>query len=123
MPTPEQTLQTLANLHPDYPTFAKNFPTTSPIATIPLPPALAADILTFIKTESHELSHYLQNPQPTQPTKLFPGAETILPWAAALFLLRAHIKIDLPNFTLEHQPMGDELLAKIFDTINKYFGK
>jgi len=122
MPTPEQTLQALAAIHPDYPTFAKNFPNI-PHPTNPLPESLTTDILTFIKKESPELSLFLDNPQAAAlPQKFFPGAETVLPLVAILFLLRSHIKIDLPSFTLEHKPMGDDLLKKIVETLNKYIG-
>jgi len=123
MPTPEQTLQTLANLHPDYPTFAKSLPNELTHTTKPLPQGLATDVLTLVKRESPELSKFLDMQQDThQPSKFFPGATTVLPLVAILFLLRSHIKLELPNFTLEHKPMGDDLFKKIIDTLNKYMG-
>jgi len=120
--TPEQTLQTLAHLHPDYPTFAKNFPTNILPTTNPLPEGLAADVLTLIKKESPELASFIDAPQASQPTKFFPGAETVLPLVAILFLLRSHIEIKLPGVTIVQPPMGDKLVEKIIDMLGKYMG-
>ena len=56
MLTPEQTLQTLADLDPDFPAFAASLPPEFTRLDRPHPAGLAEDIITLLRTESPELS-------------------------------------------------------------------
>jgi len=124
MLTTEQALQTLASHHPDYQAFAESLPGELKRNIDPFPEGLAEEVLALVKKESPEISKFLDMQQENhEPRKFFPGAELILPLGAMLFLLRSHIKIDLPYFSLEHKPAKDKLLEKILDTLNKHVGK
>ena len=123
MPTPEQTLQNLARLDPDYPAFEAQSPKLLNV-TEPLPDGLAADILNLLRIERPELSKWLDmQPPNSPPAKFFTGsaAETGL-LVAALFLLRTHIKVEGTNFLFEHKPMDNDLLKKILDTLRDFWG-
>ena len=116
--TPEQTLQNLARLDPDFPAFAALLPNELTRAAETLPEGLAADILTLLREERPELSKWL-DAQPSSP----PPAKFIVESAtgvglllAALFLVRTHIKVEGVNFKIEIKPMSSKLLIKVLET-------
>ena len=122
MPNPEQTLQTLARLNPDYPAFAASLPEELTHTQEPLPEDLIEDVYTLLRRDRPELTKFLDSPHIThEPNKFFLSPETVLPLIAILFLLRTHVKLEAPGILIEHKPMGDKLIKKILDSLNKYF--
>jgi len=121
MPTPEQTLEALASLDPDYPAFAAQLPDELKRFAKPLPDGLAADVIILLRAERPELSKWLDMPASgAPPAKFSADSETVMLLAAILFLLRTHIKFEGKDFLFEHKPMDSDLLKKVLDALN-YF--
>jgi len=120
MPTPEQTLQSLAELDPDYTAFMAQFPYELTDVTEPLPEGFADDVISLLRTERPELSKWFDMHKSNHPPdKLFVdtaiGAGLAL--AAIVFLLRSHIKIEGTHFSIEHKPIDSDSLAKILGVL------
>jgi hypothetical protein len=69
IPTPIQTLHTLAELNPDYSGFKARFPDELAATAVPISDGLAADILTVLSLERPELAKWI-NAQPSNPPKV-----------------------------------------------------
>ena len=114
----EQTLQTLAQLDPDYPAFAAALPPEVTGTIEPLPEGLANDVLALLQAERPELSGWLAARSATSPPDRFldplMAAGTL---TAILFLLRSHIKIEGKYFSFEHKPMESDLLKSVLDKL------
>ena len=120
MTTPAYALQTLALLDPEYPGFAAGLPPEWERTARALPPGLADDVCTLLRAERPELGPWLDaQASAAPPDKQFvdPLAAVGL-LAAILFVLRTHIKIDGKHFHFEHEPMPNELLQKVLDTLS-----
>jgi len=120
MPTPEQTLHSLAELDPDYSAFMAQLPDELTGVTEPLPEGFADDVISLLRAERPELSKWFDMQQSNPPpAKLLIntaiGAGLAL--AAIVFLLRTHIEIKGKHFTLKHEPIDSESLAKILDVL------
>ena len=125
MTTPEQILQTLARIDPDYPAFAAALPPeTLRVADELLPEGLAEDVIALLKAERPELSGWIDAQSRAEP----PEKLAVDPLAAAgvlaaiLFLLRLDIKIKGKHFSIVHKRMESELLAKVLDKLGLLFG-
>jgi len=123
MRTPEQTLQSLAQLDPDFAAFTASFPQELAGADNALPNGLAEDVIALLCTEQPELSSWLDASASAPPEKfavdplLAAGVVTSI-----LFLLRSHIKIEGKHFSFEHQPMDNDLLKKVLDSVSSIMG-
>jgi len=126
MTTPEQTLQTLATLDPDYPAFIASLPPNIlPTTVTSLPNGMAEDIISLLKTERPELTPWLDSHSaaPTSAKQAFgPLETTAIVLGAILFLLRSHIKIQGEHFLFEHKPMNNTLLGKVLDKLAVLLG-
>jgi len=124
MTTPEQTLQTLAALDPDYPAFAAALPPEAlPAGHAPLPEGFAEDVIALLETQRPELSPWLGlSPSTPVPEKMAVDLLGVSVLAAILFLLRTHIKIKGKHFIIEHKPMGDALLEKVLGKLSSLLG-
>ena len=114
----EQTLQTLAQLDPEYLAFAASLPPEMSDATETLPEGLADDVLALLQAERPGLSGWLAAQSATSPPDRFldplTAAGTL---TAILFLLRSHIKIEGKYFSFEHKPMESDLLKTVLDKL------
>ena len=118
MPTPEQTLQTLARLDPDFPGFAAAIAPGLAGRLHTLPPGLAEDTIALLQAERPELAAWLDVRATVPPDKLnIDPLTTVGTLAAIMFLLRAHIKIESNSFYFEHKPMDSELVKKVLDVL------
>jgi len=120
MPTPEQTLHSLAELDPDYSAFMAQFPDELTYTTEPLPEGFADDVVSLLRAERPELSKWFDMHQSNSPpAKLFidTAIGVGLALVAIVFLLRTHIKIEGTHFSIEHKPIDSDSLAKILDVL------
>ncbi|MCL1873646.1 MAG: hypothetical protein FWF85_05975 [Clostridiales bacterium] len=120
----EQTLQTLAQLDPDYLAFAAALPPEMSGAAETLSEGLVDDVLALLQAERPELSGWLAG----QSTPAPPDRFILDPLTAAgtltviLFLLRSHIKIEGKYFSFEHKPMESDLLKTVLDKLGPFMG-
>ena len=121
--TPEQTLQSLAQLDPDYPIFTAALPSEFTGADSALPAGLAEDVIALLRTEQPELSGWLDEQPSASLDKL--AVDPLLTagaLAAILFLLRSHIKITGKQIFFEHKPMDSDLLGKVIEKLASFMG-
>jgi len=124
MRTPEQTLQSLAHLDPDFDVFAAEYSKELAGADNALPDGVAEDVITLLCSERPELSDWIDASASAPPEKfavdplLAAGVVT-----AILFLLRSHIKIEGKHFSFEHQPMDNDLVKKVLDSVSSLIGR
>ena len=127
MTTPTQTLQTLAHLHPDYPTFTAALPPELTHPQAPLPEGLAADVLALLIEEQPELQSWLEARQSAPPDKLLLDPLQVHELIAILFLLRSRIKFERAkdgrwSLSWALEPNGAGLIKTIWDKLSTLFG-
>jgi len=124
MRTPEQTLQALARLDPDFDTFAADFSPELTGADASLPEGLAEEVIDLLRDERPELSGWLDASESAPPGKF-----AIDPLVAAgvmtsiVFLLRSHIKFEGKHFSFEHEAMDSETIRKVLDFLSTVMGR
>jgi hypothetical protein len=121
MSNASHTLQTLACIDPDYHAFAAYVPPE--LSQAELPPGLAVDIATYLKSERPELSAWIDTQlTSSQPMEMFTLAANVSTIVAALFLLRSHIELEHApdgkiSFKIKIKPAGSVLLKNILESL------
>jgi len=127
MLTPEQTLQTLADLDPDFPAFAASLPPELARADHILPEDLAADVVALLRAESPELAGWMDALPNAPQHKMAAGTlATIGTLAAILFVLRSRFKVDIRfrgvHILIDYKPIRSEQLLKILHDLSSFWG-
>jgi hypothetical protein len=130
MTSPEQTLQFLAGLDPDYLAFVDDCSLESVLSNTPYSDSLVEDVLSLLRDERPDLSVWLDTqpgfpmttPQIEQTFAVDP-ITTAGVLAAIVFLLRTHIKYERTkngkwSFRIEHKPAEDGLLKRVLDSLD-----
>ena len=123
MTTPEQTLQALADLDPDYPAFAAALPPEISHSGAPLPEGLAEEVTALLRAERPELSVWLDARAAGRTDRL-----AVDPLAAAgvltaiVFLLRSHIRIEGKHFSFIHEPEDVGLVKSVLEKLSSLLG-
>jgi hypothetical protein len=121
MTTPEHTLQTLAELDPNYATFAAALPSLDHART--LPEGFAEAVVALVGEERPEFSPWLDAQTSQVSTRMVVDPITAVGVLAAIvFLLRSHIRIEGDHFLFEHQPIENDLLGKVLDVLKSLLG-
>jgi len=124
MMTPEQSLQYLAQMDPEFEDFCAELSSELAGADNELPEGLTDSVIAMLDTEQPENAEWIKKIH-NNPTATF----AIDPILAAgivtsmLFILRSRIKIKGDKFSFEHKPMDNELIKSVFDSFTALLEK